>query len=270
MEMRVLILGSGSGIPVMGHLNESVLVEVDENSYLFDAGEPCAATMHTNTLLTFYGLEPQDTLPTVDIYSIKSIFISHFDADHVGGLPMLLQVMHLWQKRGDAFRFKPENEVKLYLPADVLTIFRSLLHALNLAKLRYSLEILPVKEGELYVDEKVRVSAVRNTHLKDGRSYSFTLQAEEKRVVYSGDLGNEFEALHLLDEYVDLAIIECAHFSPERLFRSLQQKEKNIRRLVVNHIHPSLYGREEEVERLGRDYLNCEVIVGRDNLELDL
>ncbi|RJS78817.1 ribonuclease Z [Candidatus Bathyarchaeota archaeon] len=268
--MRVLVLGSGSGIPAMGHMNESVLVEVEGCSYLFDAGEPCAATMHTNTLLTFYGLEPEDALPTVDIYSIKSIFISHFDADHVGGLPMLLQVMHLWQKRGRAFRFKPENELRLYLPADVIELFKELLRALHLSRLRYSLEISPVEEGEFYVDEKVRVSAIRNTHLKEGYSYSFILKAGGKRVVYSGDLGDEFEALPLLEEETDLAIIECAHFGPERLFRSLRLKEGNIRRLLVNHIHPSLYGREGEVERLGRKYLNCEIIVGRDGLELTL
>jgi len=266
--MRIWILGSGSGIPIMGHFNESVLVDVSGSSYLFDAGEPCVAVMHTNTLLSFYGVsQPQVSAPNIDIYSIRSIFISHFDADHVSGLPMLLQVMHLWQTRSNAFKFDRENRLRLYLPAETIRLFNELLCALHLEKLRYTLEILPIEEGEFYVDEVVRVSASQNTHIKDGHSYSFVLQAEGKRVVYSGDLGNELEVLPLLDG-ADLAIIECAHFSPERLFQSLQRKERGIRKLVVNHIHPSLYGHEEEIASLGRRYLTCDIIVGRDNLEI--
>ena len=266
--MRVLILGSGSGIPIIGHFNESVLVEVGGSSYLIDAGEPCAAVMHTRTLLEFYGVSDRFRVetPKIDIYSIRSVFISHSDADHVSGLPMLLQVMHLWQKRGERFRFKPENSLSIYLPEDFIEPFKVFLKAVRLAELRYRLEISQVREGEFYNDERVRVSALRNTHLRDGFSYSFLLEAEGKRLVYSGDLRSISELYPLLDDETDLAIVECAHFEPEELFTAL--KGKAIRRLIVNHIHDRLYGREEEIERLGNEVLNCEVRVGLDNMEV--
>jgi len=268
--MRVLILGSGSGIPIIGHLNESVLIEVNGSSYLFDAGEPCAAMMHTRTLLDFYGVSDrfQADTPNVDIYSIRSIFISHFDADHVSGLPMLLQVMHLWRERGQDFRLEPENKLTLYLPEEAMKPSRDFIQALHLSKLRYELEILPVEEGEFYIDETAKVSAFRNTHINDGHSYSFLLTAEGKRVVYSGDLGNELEVLPLLENGADLVIVECAHFSPERLFQALEGRK--IKKLVVNHIHPRLYGHEEEVKKLGQKHLSCDIIVGSDNLEIDV
>ncbi|MCW4020234.1 MAG: ribonuclease Z [Candidatus Bathyarchaeota archaeon] len=267
--MRVLIVGSGSGIPIAGHFNESVLVESNGSSYLFDAGEPCAATMHTNALRSFYGL-PQVCMPIVDIYSIRSIFISHSDADHISGLPMLLQTMHLWQKRDETFRFKPENKLALYMPVEIMEPFKSFLQATNLKNLRYTLEIMQIEEGEFYADETSRVSAFQNTHRKNEHSYSFILQAEGKRLVYSGDLGNELEVLPLLQDAADLVIVECAHFSPERLFRALKGKEKNIRKLIVNHIHPRLYGQEEEIASLGRKHLDCEVIASGDNLEISV
>ena len=141
----MLVLGSGSGIPIIGRFNESILVEVEEHSYLFDAGEPCAATLHTNALLRFYGWETLSHLPRIDIYSIKCIFISHFDADHVGGLPMLLQVMHLWQKRGENFKFKPDNSLLLYLPPETIDIFRQLMLILHLSSIKYNLKIEPIK-----------------------------------------------------------------------------------------------------------------------------
>ncbi|RLI37267.1 hypothetical protein DRO55_01765 [Candidatus Bathyarchaeota archaeon] len=123
-----------------------------------------------------------------------------------------------------------------------------------------------MREGEFYNDERVRVSALRNTHLRDGFSYSFLLEAEGKRLVYSGDLRSISELYPLLDDETDLAIVECAHFEPEELFTAL--KGKAIRRLIVNHIHDRLYGREEEIERLGNEVLNCEVRVGLDNMEV--
>lgn len=269
VQMKVLVLGSGAGIPIIGHYNESVLVEVDGSSYLFDAGEPCAATMHTNALRSFYGL-PRVKAPDVNIYSVKSVFISHRDADHISGLLMLLQTMHLWQKRDEEFRFHPDNKLTIYMPSEITGPFRTFLLATNLRRLRFELEILPIKEGDIYRDETAEVIAVRNTHLKEEGSYSFVLKAEGKRFAYSGDLGNELEASALLEEVTDLAIVECAHFSPESLFQALKEREGNIRKLVVSHIHPRLYGKEEEIEQLGRSLLDCALTIGRDNLEINI
>ncbi|RLI13463.1 hypothetical protein DRO35_00055 [Candidatus Bathyarchaeota archaeon] len=268
--MKVFIIGSGSGIPIFGHFNESVLVEEKGCSYLFDAGEPCAATLHTNALLKFYGLEIIRSLPFIDIYSIKSIFISHSDADHIGGLPMLLQVMHLWQKRNVSFRFQPDNSIQLYLPSETIDIFRDLLRVLHLSTLRYELHIKPLEEGCIYSDELVRVSAIRNSHIRNNSSFSFILSSRDKRVAYSGDLGSELETADLVEEYVDLLIVECAHFNPERLCEVLRKLERNIGMVIVTHIHPSLYGREKEMEKNFSESLNCKVIIAKDHLKIEL
>lgn len=268
--MKVYILGSGAGIPIIGHFNESVLVEEKGCSYLFDAGEPCAATLHTNALLKFYGLKTIKNLPLVNIYSIKCIFISHSDVDHISGLPMLLQVMHLWQKRGDSFRFQPDNSIRLYLPPEIVDIFRNLPHISKRFTLRYNLHINLIKEGCIYSDDLVKVLAIRNSHVKDGNSFSFILMSRDKRIAYSGDLGNESEIAHLVNEYVDLLIVECAHFSPERLCEALKRLERNIGMVIVTHIHESLYGREKDLERMFSERLNCKVIVAKDCLKLEL
>ena len=78
------------------------------------------------------------------------------------------------------------------------------------------------------------------------------------------------EIIPLLKEYTDLLIVECAHFSPEKLCEALRTCEENIGIVVVTHMHPSLYGREEELEEMFSDHLGCKVIVARDNLELNL
>ena len=60
--------------------------------------------------------------------------------------------------------------------------------------LHFALEENPVQDGLLYADENVRVSALHNTHLKEDGSngwhaYSFLIEAQGKKIVFSGDVG---------------------------------------------------------------------------------
>jgi ribonuclease BN (tRNA processing enzyme) len=152
----------------------------------------------------------------------------------------------------------------VYLPTENIQLFKDLLQALSLGKLNYYLEILPIKK--IYDDQTIKVSTFRNTHRKDGHSYSFVIESKEKRIIYSGDLGNEFDLLPLLNKEIDLAIIEFTHVNPEKLFQVL--KEKNISKLILTHIHYRFYGREREIENLCRKNLSCDVTVASDNFEV--
>lgn len=227
--------------------------------------------MSTNAVRDFYEIsEPKVKVPRVAINSLKGIFISHFHADHVGGLPMLLQSIHFCQKRRYIQEFEPENRLRLFLPPKTIRLFQNLLDALTLTKLSYKLEISPIEEGEFYSDEHARVSAVRNSHIKEGGSYSFILDAEGRRIVYSGDLRDACELLPLIREGADLLITECNHFKPESLFGCLRAEQDGLRKLLITHIHSDFYGREEELATLGQKYLKCEITVSHDNMEISL
>jgi len=264
--MKIRILGSASGVPTPGRYNESVIVRVGENSYLLDAGEPCAATILNSGL---------------PLYSIKAVIISHCHADHIGGLPMLLQVMWLCQSKGEAFRFAPDNSLKLFLPSDAIPVFESFLRVLRMgeAKLPYKLDILPVEESTFFDDGTARVSALHTTHLTkhkvvglDGKpyssqAYSFCFEAEGKKLVYSGDIGDPSD----LDPFVDGAdvlLVECAHFPPDALFRGLAGRD--IKHIVVTHLHPTISDDDGLILGPAREHVRCKVTVARDNLELDV
>lgn len=266
--MKVRILGSASGVPMPGRYNEAVLVQVGQSSYLFDAGEPCAATIHNSD---------------VSVYSIKAVFISHPHADHVGGLPMLLQVMWLWQSRGPEFRFHPDNSLRVYVPSDFVAPLRQFLRALRMGegKLPYRLFIEPIQEGVFYRDlaEAVTVSAYPTTHLSkhivlddEGRpyinqAYAFVLEAEGKKLVYSGDLGSPTDIAPLLDN-TDLLIMECAHFTPEKLFECLALEK--VKHVLINHIHPSLNNDEERILQAAKEKSGAQVGVARDKMQIEV
>ena len=129
------------------------------------------------------------------------------------------------------------------------------------------------------MDKSLALSACLNNHLK-GRfkekyphlklqSYSFLLEAEGKRIVYSGDIGKVEDLEPLLKEDIDLLISEIAHFKPEELFEFLLKKK--VKKTILTHIHPDLENREDELVELSNKYFGAnKVFVAYDGLEVDV
>ena len=115
------------------------------------------------------------------------------------------------------------------------------------------------RDGVVYEDENIRVTALHNTHLKENaetgwHSYSFLIEAEGKRIVYSGDVGFPEE----LDEYIakgcDALIMETGHHKVSGFCS--YAKEKNVKRLYFTH-----HGREilQDVGAAERYIAQCDI-----------
>src|SRR5262245_28556911 len=76
----VTFLGTGPGDVAAGRFQSSILFETDTSRILLDAGEPCCPQL----------LELGFSLPELD-----AVWITHAHADHVSGLPLLLQASWL-------------------------------------------------------------------------------------------------------------------------------------------------------------------------------
>ena len=240
--IKLYILGSASGVPTKKRFCESVAISAKDGLYLLDCGEPCSS------LLVREGIPYNE---------IKAVFISHMDPDHSSGIFMLIQLLELRGRKLPLKLFVPEQAVDgLNKYLETVYLFKENLH--------FKLEILPIKEeGFTYNDKNLTLSAYPNNHLK-GRlkeryphlrleSYSFLLKADEKKIVYSGDIGKVEDLESLLREDTDLLISEMAHFKPEELLSYLAAK--SIGKILLTHIHPDLDDKEKELEELGNKYL---------------
>ena len=95
---------------------------------------------------------------------------------------------------------------------------------------------MTVKPGLVYEDDTVRVTAYQTKHIE--QSYAFLVEAEGKRVLFSGDLwpdghGADFP-LEVLDKPLDLAVCEAGHFAATHyipMFKGCQ----NLKRVCFNH-----------------------------------
>ncbi len=255
--MKIKILGSADGVSTAERFNESILLVVGRSYYLFDAGAPVASLLQREK---------------INNESLKAIFISHFHIDHCGGLPQLIQNFQL-RKRKD--------ELPLFLPSEGVEKYREILSFFFLPQefLPFNLLLLPIKKGNIFKDDQIKVDAFPTTHFGNfsrnnqffkerypfASSYSFLITAENKKILYSGDIGSVDDINEFPFSSLNLLILEMAHFPPEEAFRLLKGKE--VDKVLLNHISPSY---EKGLTDLAEKYLPGKVIIGKDNLEYEL
>jgi ribonuclease BN (tRNA processing enzyme) len=255
---KITIIGSASGMPVPGRAHACLVLETEEGSFLFDAGEGCAAS------LMRLG---------IDHDRIFHVFITHMHPDHIVGLPMLLQLMHLGSR---------EIPLTVYLPAEAVEPTRKYLGTLYLfpGRLSFELRLEPIRPNPIYRDETVVVSAFQNRHLmrygqqiaedrldNQMQSYSLVVLVAGKKLYYSGDVGEARDIREVLSE-PDVAVVECMHLPPEELIMLLA--EKQVPKAILTHVPPELENKDAYLLQLAEKHGLKDVLVAHDGLSLHL
>jgi len=221
--MKIYFLGTCSGTEPMPNRNHtSWCLEVGDKLYFFDAGEGCSHNAH---------------LLGLDALSMKAIFISHPHIDHIGGLANLVWLVEKLRSRTK--QMPRHGGFDVYLPdMDIWEGVSKILKYSAPVGEKYSVAPHLVTDGVICDDGTVKVTAYRNTHMsKADCSFSYLVECEGKRVVYSGDVKTYSEMEAAIGEHCDALICETGHHMIDDTYKYL--KEKNIDRIFYNH-----HGRE--------------------------
>lgn len=206
-----------------------------------------------------------------DPMKLDRIFISHTHSDHVAELSLFIQMLH-----GLGYGRK----LKVYLPEEFVAPFEAYLPALYLIRerLRLDLDIRGYGEGKVYEGD-FSLSAIPTSHHEKIRSeveklglpnrmesFAFKIEAGEKSVLYSADLGSFDDIRDYLAD-VDFAIVETTHVVLDELYRHASGST-TVGAYVLTHL-----GNGEEVALLRKKIEASglkNVLIAEDGMRLDL
>jgi ribonuclease BN (tRNA processing enzyme) len=253
---EILVVGSASGFPVPGRGHYSVLLSTSDKSLLIDVGEPCSRSL----------IEAGIALNAID-----SVLLTHGHADHVGGLPMLIQTLWLSQ------RLEP---LTIFLPEELSSSLQQWLDAIYLSSnfIPFELQFVAWETQQFFEVCGLQISPRQTTHLEslskkfgNSRFKAYSLQVEHPdfRILFSGDLGTPTDLEVQLGNPVDLLVSELAHFPPNELFRFLATRR--VQKLLLTHLAPELLGIEASIVQEARKQLpEMVVLIAKDGLRVPL
>lgn len=206
--MKITFIGTGHGVPEAHKQCSSTLIEINDKYYFIDAGCDVAFASANRRL---------------DHDKIKAFFITHPHHDHIDGLYSFLGLISWY------YEYKTCNPAVVF-PNDKCKNFAETYLSFFGNKLRSEQIHTVAKAGIVYDDETLRVTAFPTKHCPD--SFAYLLEAENKRILFTGDLQNPKTDFPNIDD-LDAAIIEGVHFSLLDYVDVLS--EKNIGAVYVNH-----------------------------------
>jgi ribonuclease BN (tRNA processing enzyme) len=225
MTMNVIILGSGTAVPVKGRGYAGIYLRIGKEHVLLDAGP--------GTLKTLAQLG-------VTYLDLDRVFLTHFHPDHCLDLVSILFAMRIPTPR----RTKP---LVIYGPRGLNRLYRQLNEAFHgwIEPRTYRLTLRELGQTRLrFPGYTVRTRSMNHSTPALG----YRVEARGKSLVYSGDTDVCDEIIELGRE-ADLLILECSmtderkvagHLTPTACGRIAAHA--NCRHLVLTHFYPVFRG----------------------------
>lgn len=235
---ELVFVGTSDAFGAGGRRQTAILLRYEGSSLLLD----CSPT--TGTGLAALGVSRN---------SIDAIAISHFHADHFGGVPQFLL----------ASNFEDPRERPLLvlgppgIEARVFDLAAALGHDLRDA-LRYPIEFREWPQGPPETRSAVSVDRLQITtfpthHQEDTKPHGLIIECAGKRIVFSGDTG-WFDGLPERVGEADLFVCECNFYDRDYDFHlryvALREhfSEFRYKRILLTHFSEEMSGRRGTLE----------------------
>ncbi|MDA0524048.1 ribonuclease Z [Methanococcoides alaskense] len=137
--LKVTFLGTGGSLPTTNRNPSAIMVNRDGELLMFDCGE---------------GAQQQMMRAKTGMMNLSSIFITHFHADHILGIPGLVQTM--------SFQGRTEP-LTIYGP-EWVEEFITFLTAMGYYKLKFEINAVRLKSGESIKRDGYSIVALKTEH----------------------------------------------------------------------------------------------------------
>jgi ribonuclease Z len=151
MDLEVTFLGTGASVPSARRSTAAVLIARGGDRLLFDCGEGTQRQMQRS----------------LGLVQVDEIYLTHFHADHMLGLPGLLKTYDLHDREAPLRVFGPPGLKELF------TVLRPLI-----GRLRYPLELGELRPGESVDHDEYVVEGYEAAH--NVRAFGWALVEDER------------------------------------------------------------------------------------------
>ncbi|HEB97403.1 MAG TPA: MBL fold metallo-hydrolase [Sedimenticola thiotaurini] len=233
--MRLQFMGSGDAFGSGGRFNTCFHVTGDRSNFLIDCG--------ASSLIALKAKE-------VAINSIRTIFITHFHADHFGGIPFLILDAQFFSKRRGPLTIAGPRGLAEWYQRAMETAFPGS----STTKLRFELSLVELEPMVMTTVDGVTVRPFSVNHgVPGGPFHAYRFEVEGRSIAYTGDTewtDNLIEA----GAGVDLLIAE-AYFFEKKIklhldYQTLAERLPLIKpkRLVLTHMSEDMLSRKRLID----------------------
>lgn len=220
--MKITFLGTSHGVPTAERNCSCTMLEINDSIYIIDAGAPVVEELLKRKK---------------EIDKVKAVFTTHCHGDHTAGLFNMASLVDWYYEMATVEFYLTDHEIR--------KLAEQYIYVSQYKQPTYErVKFIVVDEGVVYEDENIRVHYILTKHPihKDSNSpsYGILIEAEGKKVLFSGDLSGSLQAKDFpriaLEESLDVIILEFAHFNYEDVEPYLHNCM--TKQLWLNHIYP--------------------------------
>ncbi len=243
---EIVFIGTSDAFGAGGRRQSAVLVRGDRGALLMD----CGGT--TGSGMAEMGIERDE---------IDTILVSHFHADHFGGIPQFLLGALYEDERSHALELAGPPDIE----ARVRALCRGMGHGIEDREWSFPIRFTEVPPGSQHEIGPARVRSFETRHQLEAHPHGYRLSLGSRTVVYSGDTG-WFDELPQHAGGADLFVCECTlHHECFDFHLNLDQLMENRDRFDVGSLVLTHLG-EEMAQRRGQ----CELDTADDGLMIKL
>jgi ribonuclease BN (tRNA processing enzyme) len=180
-DTKLVLLGTGSPFADPNKSGPSLAIIVNNTSYIVDCGPGVVRRAAQAKELGF---------PSLEAAQLKMLFITHLHSDHTTGLADIILTPAVLDRNAP---------INIYGPVGIKKMNHHIMEAYRqdidirikgLEKgdaIAYQVNTTEIKEGEIYRDSNVSVTAFNVKHGQWENAFGFVFQTKDKKIVVSGD-----------------------------------------------------------------------------------
>ena len=178
---KLVLLGTGTPFADPNKSGPSLAIVVNNTSYIVDCGPGVVRRAAEASKLGFASLEAAH---------LKTLFITHLHSDHTTGLADIILTPAVLDRNAPITIYGPAGSKKMTdhlmdaYKEDIAIRINGLEKGDAIAYQVYTNEI---KEGQIYKDSNLTVTAFNVNHGQWDNAFGFVFQTKDKKIVVSGD-----------------------------------------------------------------------------------